>query len=167
MSLNISSESLRSILKLTEKRESLAAEIAKIDEQISNALGRGNGVAATGHVTGNGRKTLQFKRARKTSKRNKRGAVKEMILAGLKEAGEKGTAVKDLGAKLDIKPQNIHVWLHTTGKKSGLVEAVSKGIYRLKQSQNAETAASPSKTSKAAAPERTKKVSKNKIPKAK
>ncbi len=67
------------------------------------------------------------------AKRGKRGAVKELILAGLKEAGEAGIAVKHLAAKLAIKPQNIHVWLHTTGKKSGLVEAAERGVYRLKQ----------------------------------
>jgi len=145
MSLNLSTASLRSILVLAEKREGLVAEIEKIDGQISKSLGDGligNGRVTTGHLVGNGRKTsrsVSVKATRKTVKRGKRGAVKELILAGLKEAGEAGIAVKHLAAKLAIKPQNIHVWIHTTGKKNGLIEAVGKGVYRLKQSIGVET----------------------------
>lgn len=78
-------------------------------------------------------------RPSKAARRGKRGKVKELILAGFKEAGEAGIAVKHLAAKLAIKPQNIHVWLHTTGKKNGLTEALGKGVYRLKESIGAET----------------------------
>lgn len=69
-------------------------------------------------------------------KRGKRGSVSELILAGLKEAGDAGIAVKHLAVKLGIKPQNIHVWLHTTGKKNGLVRAVGQGLYRLEESMS-------------------------------
>jgi len=117
MSFNISSASLRSILKLTEKRESLADALAKIEAQIAQALGQTTKIA--GHVVGNGRQAPRTASISKSAKRAKRGAARESILAGLKEAGEKGIAVKDLAAKIGIKAQNIHVWLHTTGKKNG------------------------------------------------
>lgn len=61
------------------------------------------------------------------------------ILAGLKEAGDAGIAVKHLAAKLSLKPGSVHVWFGTTGKKSGLTEALGKGVYRLKESIGAET----------------------------
>ena len=144
MNPNLSSASLRSLLVLAEKREGLVAEIEKVDGQISKVLGEGGGsfvengrVISLGHVVGNGHKKARVgstKSARKTAKRGKRGAVEELILAGLKEAGEAGIAVKHLAAKLGIKPQNIHVWLHTTGKKNGLVKALGKGVYRLEES---------------------------------
>ena len=149
MSLNLSTASIRSILALSEKRDDLLSEIQKIDEQLSKAFDGGsyvgNGkVAATGHKTGNGRKRgrpskVSVQAPTTTGKTRKRGAVKELILAGLKEAGEAGIAVKHLAVKLGLKPQNIHVWLHTTGKKGGLIKALGNGVYRLEESFGAET----------------------------
>lgn len=135
MSLNLSSATLRELVTLTEKREKLTSELSAVEAQIAATLGGAaprtgkSGVRKTrrGGELGNGRPV-------KPKKRGKRGAVKELILAGLREAGEAGIAVKHLAAKLAIKPQNIHVWLHTTGKKSGLVKALGKGVYRLEES---------------------------------
>ncbi|TXI88008.1 MAG: hypothetical protein E6Q40_04205 [Cupriavidus sp.] len=136
MSLNLSSTSLRALISLTEKREKLLGELSAIEVKISSALD-GTSVGSVkpsrrGGEVGN-------TRTAKPAKRGKRGAIKEMILAGLKEAGEAGIAVKHLAAKLAIKPQNIHVWLHTTGKKSGLVKALGKGVYRLEESLGLDT----------------------------
>lgn len=149
MSLNLSTDSLRSILSLSEKRDALLAELQKIETEISKAFASGAATETTiaSHKTGNGRsvsvlsaKAAKGKKA--SAKRGKRGAVKELVLAGLKEAGEAGIAVKHLAAKLAIKPQNLHVWFHTTGKKTGLVEAAGKGVYRLKQAVGMEAPAS-------------------------
>ena len=144
MSLNLSTDSLRSILSLSEKRDALLAELQKVETEISRALGSGTVAKAStlSHKTGNGRAAAASPKAaggkKASPKRGKRGAVKELILAGLKEAGEAGIAVKHLAAKLAIKPQNLHVWFHTTGKKSGLIEAAGKGVYRLKQAVGVE-----------------------------
>lgn len=144
MSLNLSTDSLRSILSLSEKRDALLAELQKVETEISKALGSGTVAKAStlSHKTGNGRAVAASSKAdgrkKASPKRGKRGAVKELILAGLKEAGEAGIAVKHLAAKLAIKPQNLHVWLHTTGKKSGLIEAAGKGVYRLKEAVGVE-----------------------------
>lgn len=126
------------MVTLTEKREKLLGELSAIEAQISSALNGGT-AKPTAHREGSGGKIRSAKPAKRGGKRGKRGAVKELILAGLKEAGEAGIAVKHLAAKLAIKPQNLHVWLHTTGKKSGLIEAASKGGYRLKQAVGVET----------------------------
>ncbi len=131
MSLTLSTSSLRSLLALTEKRDELLAEIQKIETKISDALQGGSSARiTTGHKTGNGRKAG---RPAKTAKHGNRGALKELILAGLREAGEAGIAVRHLAAKLGLKPQNIHVWLHTTGKKTGLIKALGNGVYRLEE----------------------------------
>lgn len=127
MSLNLSTATLRSLLSLTEKREALLREVEKIDGQISAALG---GAAAAPVAPAVGSKPRKAGRA----KGGKRGAMKEIVLAALREAGVAGMKVKDLAAKIGAKPQNVHVWMHTTGKKNGLVKAVGKGIYRLEES---------------------------------
>ncbi len=137
MSLNLSSATLRSLVSLTEKRENLLGELAAIEKQISEAL-NGASVTSSKPVGRRGGSVGNSRPAKPAKRGGKRGAVKELILAGLKEAGEAGIAVKHLAAKLTIKPQNLHVWFHTTGKKSGLVEAAGKGIYRLKQSVGVE-----------------------------
>lgn len=163
MSLNLSTDSLRSLLSLSEKRDALLAELQKIETEISKAFGSRTAVETTtsSHKTGNGRSvsvpSAKAGKGKKASaKRGKRGAVKELILAGLKEAGEAGIAVKHLAAKLAIKPQNLHVWFHTTGKKTDLVEAAGKGVYRLKKSAVTESASSSPKAPKKAGRSRAK-----------
>lgn len=160
MSLNLSTDSLRSILSLSEKRDALLAELQKVETEISKALGSGTVAKAStlSHKTGNGRAAATTGGKKISPKRGKRGAVKELILAGLKEAGEAGIAVKHLAAKLAIKPQNIHVWLHTTGKKSGLVEAAGKGVYRLKQAVGVEAPRSIVEVPKPKVAEKTRKA---------
>jgi hypothetical protein len=135
MSLNISTASLRSLLALAEKREKLTADLASIEKQIAAAIEGSTPVVKTvssrkirGGELGNAR----LPRAPK--KRGKRGAIKNLILAGLKEAGDAGIAVRHLAAKLGLKPGSIHAWLHTTGKKSGIIKSLGKGVFRLEES---------------------------------
>ena len=109
---NISSSSLKGLIKLVEKRDALQAELSKIDSQISSAFG---GKAA--------KVIAQASKAQEVP-RGKRGALKESILACLKAAGKPGVSVKELSSKLGVKNQNLHVWFHTTGKKvKGLKKA--------------------------------------------
>lgn len=143
---SISTATLRSLLSLTEKREALLAELAEIDVKISSACfvgstarpaagkrrGRKPGrkakmVPAAQAVAENDKVVKPKKKVRKTRK----GGVKEVIVAELKEAGAKGISVKDLATKVGSKPQNIHAWFATTGKKAGALK-VSPGVYRLK-----------------------------------
>ena len=134
--MNLSTDSLRALIVLTEKRDKLTAELAAVETRITEALGGASSAASTPKVRKGGGGDLPPKAA---NKRGKRGAVRELILAGLKEAGQAGIAVRHLAVKLGIKPQNIHVWFHTTGKKSGLTEALGKGVYRLRESIGVES----------------------------
>jgi hypothetical protein len=138
MSKSISTGSIRSLLALAEKRDALLAEIEVINAEFSKILD-GNNPEKTAPISSGrrGRKAATVKTHKLA--RGKRGSVKEVILAGLKEAGDAGIAVKHLAAKLGIKPQNIHVWLHTTGKKNGLVEALGNGVYRLEEAMRVNT----------------------------
>lgn len=154
MGQNLTADYIRSLLSLSEKRDALLAEFQKIETEITNALSGGTAPEVNAsYKTGNGRvaavSTPKAAKGKKASaKRGKRGALKELILTGLKEAGEAGIAVKHLAAKLAIKQQNLHVWFHTTGKKSGKVEAAGKGVYRLKKSAVTEPVNSPFKAPK-------------------
>ena len=167
MSLNLSTDSLRSILSLSERRDALLAELQNVETEISRALGSGVATKSVilGHETGHGRTAagsspkVSAKGRTVSAKRGKRGAVKELILAGLKEAGEAGIAVRHLAAKLGLKPGSIHVWFGTTGKKSGLTEALGKGVYRLKES----IGETPQPSLKAPRPKMTASVPKPKI----
>lgn len=128
MSSTTSTATLRSLLALSEKRDFIIAELRQIDAKIGAAL--------------QGAPTAEKAKAQpRVGKVNigRRGAVKEMIVAGLREAGEAGIAVQHLAEKIGLKPQNIHAWLQTTGKKNNLVKAVSRGVYRLEEAMGAIT----------------------------
>lgn len=127
---NLSTAGLEKLIALVKKRESLQAEIAAIEQQLSAALGETSAPVAKApkirKVRGKGKKAkaapvVVAKEAPKAAaakpvKKGKRGALKESVLAALTAAGPAGIAVKDLSAKLGVKNQNLHVWFSTTGK---------------------------------------------------
>lgn len=119
---SLSSTTLHSLIKLVEKRDAIQAELAKVEGQIAAAY--------EGEATSTRTSISKAKPAPKT-KRGKRGAVKEAVLAELKAAGKVGVSVKDLSAKLGIKNQNMHVWFGTTGKTIKGLKKVGKGQWAL------------------------------------
>jgi len=125
----LSTSVLKNILKLTEQRESLLGEIAKIEGQIE-ALYAGGSVT-TKAARGRGASVKAVKTSGSKSS-GRRGALKEAILAALKASGDKGISVKELSEKLGVKAQNVHVWFSSTGRKLGTIQKLSAGRYRLK-----------------------------------
>lgn len=123
----LSTSVLKTILKLTEQRESLLGEITKIETQIE-ALYAGGTVSAKA-TRGRGAKTAKASGSKSSGRR---GALKEAILAALKASGDKGISVKELSEKLGVKAQNVHVWFSSTGRKLGTIQKLSAGRYRLK-----------------------------------
>lgn len=123
----LSTSVLKNILKLTEQRESLLSEIAKIENQIE-ALYAGGAVSAKA-TRSRGAKTAKASGSKSSGRR---GALKEAILAALKASGDKGISVKELSEKLGVKAQNVHVWFSSTGRKLGTIQKLSAGRYRLK-----------------------------------
>ena len=57
--------------------------------------------------------------------------MKEPLLKALKAAGSSGITVKDLAAKLKVKPGNIFSWFYTTGKKIKGISKVGEAKYAL------------------------------------
>jgi hypothetical protein len=135
--VNLTTAKLEALAALVKKRESLQAELARIEGEIESAAGssvvvpsedspakvrKTRGKASNAKTAPVEKKLPKVKApAVKPAKKGKRGALKELILAELKTAGSKGVSVKDLSAKLGVKNQNVHVWFSTTGKTvSGL-----------------------------------------------
>lgn len=144
---SINTAKLKSLLKLTEVRDAIAAELQKVEEAIASVFSGSSAPAKTGPKPGKRRGRKPGKKAaavaaasdvkpaapaKKAAKKSgRRGAMKDQILSILKEAGAKGASVKDISSKLGVKTQNVHVWFSTTGKTAG-VKKVSPGVYRLK-----------------------------------
>ena len=51
------------------------------------------------------------------------------MLKALKAAGSSGITVRDLSAKLKVKPGNIFSWFYTTGKKIKAIRKVGEAKY--------------------------------------
>ena len=138
---HITSQSLRSLLSLTEKKDELLQGIEEVENEIAKALkGAATSVveAAEAVTPFKPAKKSKGKKARK-SKAAKSGGLKERILALLHDAGDQGLRVKEIAEKLAAKPGNISVWFSTTGKK--LANKIEPGRYAVK---GAKKSAAPS-----------------------
>lgn len=65
----------------------------------------------------------------KAIKKPKAGKIGEQIREALEQAGPEGMSVKELSALLGAKPQNIHVWFTTSGKKQGWCSKIGEARY--------------------------------------
>lgn len=115
---SLSAANLRNLIKLVEKRDSLQAELRKVEQEIQAKIGSTTAPSKTSGKP-------------KSRKRGRRGAVKEQIVAALRAAGSKGVFIKDLSSKLGIKNQNVHVWFATTGKTIKGLKKIGPGHYTL------------------------------------
>jgi hypothetical protein len=133
---NINSSALRSLIKLTERKESLLNEIAKIESQLASLL-TGKAVRSTGKRRGRPAKAKKAGRSAKSAvrsgKRAPRGLLKKKIFAALKAAGDAGMKVTDLSKKIGVKNANVHVWFSSTGKKLPEIKRVGKGHFKLSE----------------------------------
>lgn len=141
--LTLSTPTIRRILALQEAKEALSKKLAAIDAEIARLAGGSNrGPRKSGRPAKittrlRGKTTIAVspkaaKPVRASAKRGRRGEIGVKIVAALKAAGPKGARVADLAKQLGMKPQNLHVWFSTTGKRSGQTERAAKGVYRLK-----------------------------------
>lgn len=133
---NINTGALRNLIKLTERKESLLAEIEKIEGQLA-ALLTGKSVRAGGKrrgrpaKKGKASKVAKTVKAGRSAKRAPRGTLKKKIFSALKAAGEAGMKVTDLSKKIGVKNANVHVWFSSTGKKLPEIKRVGKGHFKL------------------------------------
>ena len=115
----IKSAVLKQIAAKLEKREQLVAQLEALDQEIA-AL-----------QSGGKEPSKKIKGTKVTAgKRNKRGAVKELIIAELKAAGAKGTTVADMAKKLNRDGKSLHAWFHNIGKKITNIKRIDRGLFR-------------------------------------
>jgi hypothetical protein len=126
---NIPSSDLKKLVKLSERKEALIAQIQEIDRQMVRVQSRfgipsqnGNQGAAV---------TLSRQGRRFTGRRTKRGALKEKILKALREAGRKGATIRELSAKVRVPSANLYVWFNGTGKNVRGIQKIGVAKYRL------------------------------------
>ena len=132
---NITSDTLKALVKLTTKKDALIQEVEKIEAQLLGLI-TGKAPKATGKRRG--RPTKNGPKAAKNAtkaggKRSPRGGLGKKVLQALESAGDAGVKVAELAKTLKVKGPNIHVWFATTGKKNKAIKKVGKGHYQLKK----------------------------------
>ena len=137
MSLSsFTSASLKTLSKLVDKKDSLVAEIKKIEAEIASVL-TGKAAKTSGKRRGRPakkgavKKSPAAKKAPKAAKRAPRGGLGAKVLKALESAGDAGVRVADLAKSLKVKGVNLHVWFATTGKKNPSIKKAGKGHYKL------------------------------------
>lgn len=138
----LNTNTIRQILKLSEKKESLLKELNKIETTIES-LFKGNTTSPITPKNPKASSTTQPKalKAKKRAPKAQRGMIKESIMQALKEAGPIGMKVNDLSKKLGIKSANLHVWFSNVGKKIEGLERIAPGHFRLHHKQPAQAPA--------------------------
>ena len=153
MSLNnITSAELRQLISIVERKERLQEELREIESKLSTYLSPEPTTPATRSPRGTGKsraarvskplevkapkpkarraesKSAPFSRGPKSGQR--RGALKDSILAALQKAGGAGIAINDLSRTLGVKAQNLHVWFSSTGRKVKGITKVGAGRWK-------------------------------------
>ena len=119
---------MRQLIKLIQKKEAIQARLKKIDLAIESI--ESGSPAKVGRPGRRGRPPGSTSAKAGKTRRSKR--LKEPLLKLLKAAGSSGVAVKDLAAKLNVKPGNIFSWFYTTGRKIKGITKVGAARYALK-----------------------------------
>ena len=124
MKHQVSTHSLRQLIKLTEQRDRLVKELKRIEARLAEFATGGTAPKQKG------RPSKASKHARGT-RRGKRGGLAVKVLAALESAGPAGVKVAELAKEIGVKGTNLHVWFGTTGKKHA--KRIGRGHYRLKK----------------------------------
>ena len=131
MFTTIPSATLRQLVKLSQRKEALMAQIQEIDREmvrLQSRFGvpsRNPALRAPVTVSRTGSRTTRGKRA-------KRGALKEKILQALRVARSKGATIHELSDKLGIRNANLYVWFNGTGKNVPGLKKIGTAKYRLR-----------------------------------
>jgi hypothetical protein len=124
---NLSSAQLAHLIALVKEKESLQSKLDHINAELES-LETGKPVPKKrGRKPGRPAGAKNKVASAKPSKRGKR--LKQPLLKLLKAAGSHGITVKELAAKLKVKPGNIFSWFYTTGKKISGIKKVGEAKY--------------------------------------
>jgi hypothetical protein len=126
---NIPSSDLKKLVKLSERKEALIAQIQEIDRQMVRVQSRFGIPSQNGNL--GAPVTLSRQGGRFTGRRTRRGELKEKILKALREAGRKGATIRELSAKVRMPSANLYVWFNGTGKNVPGIQKIGVAKYRL------------------------------------
>ncbi len=126
---NLSSVQVGRLIELIKEKESLHQKLSRIDAALEQIESGGTAPKKRGRKPGSTNAAKPGPKKGRASKRGKR--LKEPLLQALKAAGATGITVKDLAAKLKVKPGNIFSWFYTTGKKIKGINKVGEAKYAL------------------------------------
>jgi len=132
---NLTSNTLKALVNLAEKKDSLIKEVEQIEIQLQGLFtGKAPKVSSKrrGRPAKKGVKAVT-KTPKAGAKRSPRGGMGKKVLKALEAAGDAGVKVAELAKTLKVKGPNIHVWFATTGKKNKGIKKIGKGHYQLKK----------------------------------
>src|SRR5438270_7870087 len=110
---NIPSSTLKELVRLSERKEALIAQIQAIDRDMLRVQ-KQFGIPA--REDQRARVTVSQSRLGPIRQRSKRGALKEKIVRVLRAAGKNGVTVGQLSRKLKVPTANLYVWFNGTGR---------------------------------------------------
>ena len=130
MFTSIPSATLRQLVKLSQRKEALMAQIQNIDREMVRVQSKfgipSRNPALRAPVTVSRRTGRP-----KSTRRAKRGALKEKILRALRAAGSKGATIQELSSKLRVRTANLYVWFNGTGRNVPGLKKIGAAKYRL------------------------------------
>lgn len=127
---NIPSSTLKQLVRLSEGKETLMAQIQEIDREMLRVQGR-LGIPTR---EGDARAPVTVSQSRfgVIRPRNKRGALKEKILRALRAVGKKGATIGELSKKLKVPAANLYVWFNGTGRNVRGIKKIGVAKYQLR-----------------------------------
>ena len=127
---NIPSTTLKRLVRLSERKEALMAQIQEIDREMLRVQDR---FGIPSHE-GDPRAPVTVSRARTgpIRPRSKRGALKEKIIRALRGAGKKGATVGELSKEIKVPNANLYVWFKGTGRSVRGIRKIGVAKYQLR-----------------------------------
>ncbi|SRR5216684_7097365 len=126
---NIPSSALKQLVKLSERKEVLMAQIQEIDREMVRVQSRFGVPARSDDKPA--RVTVSGTRRRLSRRRTQRGALKEKIVRALRSAGKTGATIRELSNKLKVPSANLYVWFSGTGRNARGIKKIGVAKYRL------------------------------------
>jgi len=130
MLTNIPSSALKQLVRLSERKEALMAQIQEIDREMLRVQDR-FGIPSRERDP-RAPVTVSRSRTGPIRTRSKRGALKEKIIRALRGAGKKGATIGELSKKLKVPNANLYVWFNGTGRSVRGIKKIGVAKYQLR-----------------------------------
>ncbi|MDD5349183.1 MAG: hypothetical protein PHQ12_03125 [Chthoniobacteraceae bacterium] len=127
---NIRIARLKEMMALEEKRAALHGHITAINERLSAIQNELYGSSVSRAFQAKEKRALAPKKTLKL-RRKGRGELKGEILEILQATGAQGSSVKELAARIGVKPANVHSWFSANMKKIAGLKKIGEARYAI------------------------------------